>query len=469
MDNLIISVPSPISPVPDSDKALTGLIENLPPQLQNLKLGDSLLLDVLQISSFSNNGLKVIANVIDNRGAKSGVEVPIKMALPQINTDNISLQQVESFNIKITSLQPNQATFKVVNINSENPEKFFRCSVDNSSNITLDSPPVISKYSEMPKMAPLLLKNISSTANNLQINLELNQINVPKADFEYIQQIQETTVSAIKDNIVQEQNNPQKTDIPKDYRVLQTKQIVGIIKNERGITYIDTDLGRIFPENQDIKLPIDSRVLLIIKDADIITPKLNLSELLTDNNVYSKEINVANKIYDIPLLQKILAPLRDTSKMQEIGDKGREVINNLQELISSQDNRNLQSWRIIEIPFFNGETFSKIRVSTRRKEPEENDTDTPQQNGTRFVVDTSFSKLGDFQFDGFSNADSRKFDLIIRTSRPISDDLYSNIMRLYRTSLSQVDYHGNINIKENFIKICDDNASEQILNNGVYI
>lgn len=86
------------------------------------------------------------------------------------------------------------------------------------------------------------------------------------------------------------------------------------------------------------------------------------------------------------------------------------------------------------------------------------------------MVDTSFSRLGEFQFDGFSVAKERRFDLIIRTSRSVGDDLCANIMRIFKTALNEVGYAGsiNVNVKENFIKICEDERSET-LKDGIYI
>lgn len=87
------------------------------------------------------------------------------------------------------------------------------------------------------------------------------------------------------------------------------------------------------------------------------------------------------------------------------------------------------------------------------------------------MVDTSFTVLGGFQFDGFSLPAEKRFDLIIRTEKEIDNDFCAQIMQLFRTSLSAVDYAGNIriNIKEKFIKLCEDEPEKTILQDGIFI
>lgn len=153
------------------------------------------------------------------------------------------------------------------------------------------------------------------------------------------------------------------------------------------------------------------------------------------------------------------------------GNEGKEVISRLTNFMAA-NNREGVSWRMVEIPFFNGDNMSKIRIAIKKftEEEEENTKIKKSKFGTRFVVDTSFTKLGNFQFDGFSLANDRRFDLVIRTSQVVDDDLCANILRIFKNTLNDVEYVGNvkINIKENFIKVCDDEHNE-ILKSGIYI
>ena len=74
-------------------------------------------------------------------------------------------------------------------------------------------------------------------------------------------------------------------------------------------------------------------------------------------------------------------------------------------------------------------------------------------------------------YDGFSLPAEKRFDLIIRTEKEIDNDFCAQIMQLFRTSLSAVDYAGNIriNIKEKFIKLCEDEPEKTILQDGIFI
>ena len=72
---------------------------------------------------------------------------------------------------------------------------------------------------------------------------------------------------------------------------------------------------------------------------------------------------------------------------------------------------------------------------------------------------------------GFSLAKDRRFDLVVRTSKTLPSDFCSHIVNLFKTSLHDVDYVGNIsiNVKENFIKIGEDEITQSQIRDGVYI
>ena len=99
----------------------------------------------------------------------------------------------------------------------------------------------------------------------------------------------------------------------------------------------------------------------------------------------------------------------------------------------------------------------KIAVRKNREEEEKDDL-RRREGGIRFLVETEFSKLGSFQFDGFSQVKERRFDLVIRTSQPQPQGFCAEIMRLFKNSLHDVGYNGQININQqaDFIKINSD-------------
>ena len=154
------------------------------------------------------------------------------------------------------------------------------------------------------------------------------------------------------------------------------------------------------------------------------------------------------------------------------GPEGQKALARLEDMIIGRREDNTQ-WRIIEIPFYGAENLSRIQIAVRRfgKDGRHQQSSPKGKGAARFVVDTSFTALGGFQFDGFSLPQERRFDLIIRTEKEIDTDFCTEIMNLFRKSLSEVDYAGNIriNIKEKFIKLCDDEPEPPLLQDGIYI
>ena len=116
--------------------------------------------------------------------------------------------------------------------------------------------------------------------------------------------------------------------------------------------------------------------------------------------------------------------------------------------------------------------MSKIRIAVKKmqQDEEQNKNSSKQKTATRFVLDTSFSRLGSFQFDGFSIKDEKRFDLIIRTEKYFEEDFCSNVIRIFKKTLNDVGYVGNVyvNLKENFIKVCEDNINNE-LKDGIFI
>ena len=122
--------------------------------------------------------------------------------------------------------------------------------------------------------------------------------------------------------------------------------------------------------------------------------------------------------------------------------------------------REAVGWRMIEIPVLSGDVLSRIRLAVRKQQDEDEKDNTPasRTENTRFIIESNFSQLGQFQFDGLAFEKQRRFDLIIRTSAALPDDIYTHIMSLFKTTLHNLDYSGtiNINFKEKFIKPWED-------------
>ena len=158
--------------------------------------------------------------------------------------------------------------------------------------------------------------------------------------------------------------------------------------------------------------------------------------------------------------------------LNQQGTSGQEVLNRLNEVVQGSI-REVQNWKIINMPILNGEQLSHIRIAIKniQDSQEQNNKRRKGAKATRFVVDTNFTALGMFQFDGFSYRQERNFDLIIRTSKEIDDDLKKNIFAIFKTTLNALHYVGNIriNVKENFIKICENESQTENIKQGFYV
>ncbi len=157
--------------------------------------------------------------------------------------------------------------------------------------------------------------------------------------------------------------------------------------------------------------------------------------------------------------------------LRNLGPDGQEISMRLNDFMSASV-REGQNWKIINLPIINGEQISRIRLALKNIQEEEAQRTTGRhKKSARFVVDTNFSRLGAFQFDGFSFVKDRQFDLIIRTQKAVDEDLKSNIFRIFKTTLHNLHYSGTIkiNVKENFIKICENEEKEETIKQGLYV
>jgi hypothetical protein len=142
-----------------------------------------------------------------------------------------------------------------------------------------------------------------------------------------------------------------------------------------------------------------------------------------------------------------------------------QTVQQIQDFVASSV-KETPAWRIVEVPFFDGNQMSNIKIATP-KDQENKQAHTSEQQGTRFIVETDFSKLGQFQFDGFVRKSQRNLDLVVRTSTALDDDFCANIINLFKKSLYNLDYSGTIklNRQENFVALYENKPTTE----GFYI
>lgn len=532
MDSLISSVLTPNLSVPPTDKTVSAAITDLPPQLQALTVGDSLLLQTL----------------IDSNAFKLGINLPVKTDVEgQSIPLNLKLEQ--PLPMPLDSAEPHQVAVKIT-ARSGNSAQVQLTAVDNrqltpQSPVRVSESPAINRTSAPPvpllpvKLAPVVDKLMSelnfTPVQRRQMQAALPEITVKLSSLPAGTTTPESDVLApLRQVLASLKTAPDvATALPpllKAAANLAGQKMPSVVKTLPELTVLETPVGRVIPETP-LKLADQTVIPLVINSVTPAPLKETLPPLLqalskvfdllppTENPPARQLLTLLQVPTPQPELRplaKILAPLPNqaenlqlatqileripapgakmmanlhafykaastgkaadwfgeklTAEISRLGGEGQTVMNRAGEFVTAHT-RDTVSWRIIEMPFFDGSALAKIKLAVRKNTDEEEETpDTPfRRNGVRFLLETSFSRLGGFQFDGFSLPLDHRFDLVIRTSRPMNPDFVSHVMNLFKTSLHDVNYVGNINInmQENFIRIESENNPQ--LADGIYI
>ena len=430
----IITEAKPLVTQPQTTQSQTAKPQTNQPQVTQAQSSEVVANKPSTPLSFSS--VRVLP-IIENAIKEINIPQPVKDGIiNQLKDTNLSLS--------LNSIVDKYTDFKRVSYNPQNPTSILQKPVDNIKNIIQSLPPESLK--DMPP----------------------------------------SVISAIKNEII------------------SLKTVVGeaIIKENQPFV-IKTPLGEIFPD-KDIKLQDGVKVLLDVKEPALVSlsvPKIEiatknqtileiLKPLITGKKQTALPVEILSKIptSDNKMLSNMLSFIKAASnnnihdwlgkevmdRLNVMGNDGKEVIarlNNFFQNNSAQDNIN---WRIIEVPFLHGDMLSKIKVSIKKVKSDEDSEGNRmlrKKYGTRFVVDTNFTNLGSFQFDGFSMEKDRRFELIVRTQREIPQSLYYEIIKIFKNTLHNLEYIGNvvINVKENFIKIEEDDNQAKNLKRGIYI
>ncbi|CAM3476564.1 hypothetical protein [Thalassospira profundimaris] len=100
-------------------------------------------------------------------------------------------------------------------------------------------------------------------------------------------------------------------------------------------------------------------------------------------------------------------------------------------------------WRVMAMPFNMGDKIEQLQLGWRHGD-RENDPDKPDDQGTRFLLDLSFSVVGHTQLDGLVKGEDSKFDLIVRTENPLQSHNRDDIRGIFREALQIAGYTGHI-------------------------
>ena len=530
LDSLLSTILNNLSTFPKNEQVVHGSLSVVDFLGQGGSISNGQILQIsfdntnLMLSISSSEGLKI---------SVPSSSLSIEKFFPQTN-DPMSIEvkvssiqnNTANFHVLNINQQPAEQYIKE-QINSSLPDKTINTAIIKDttgvSNVPLKKisvDTIISLPSDiqsLPEQAKLELQNSlqqikfkvaldSLSANPKEYNLNETQQNLSLNNQLLLQKqsdIRDIIHVAIKDIVAQPQNTTEIIDKAVQNVKNSLQEFIGIIIPAKsattsvGETIFKSVLGNIKPElalqlPQDLEANI--KIIDIIKDTNILKVKVDTSQekilqilepLKTQNpQLYDMIISKLPASND-NMLSNISAFTKASTQgdikhwlgkemVQELensGTHGKAIISDLQSALQGSS-RNTPLWRIIEIPFYIENHIDKIKLAIKQY-PEENEKNPENKDkfGTRFVVDTEFTQLGAFQFDGFSFAKDRRFDLIIRTQRDIDNDLYANIIKIFKTTLHDVQYVGNItiNLKENFIKISEDNTDDKFITQDLFV
>ena len=484
------------------------IVENISPQLSEA-LQKSMVADL----ELMMTDAKLQTNLdIDNQS----FAVEIRGKLPTL-TEGESLR----IPVKITSdkrliIQPTEhlqsAPAKTIN-NVEGATKLelnFEKQLKNIQLEPLKLDTVIAAKMEELHIPEPIREQVMAEVPKLQV--VISSLGNVKTETEELLQPLYNTIKQLAENVGNEKNiSNVKSQLKQNIAALTGKQIGGeVTQRINNLTVIKTDLGSTyfnFPvkieENEALILTLDKTLpiqteeknflqqivdLLGAKEVNVSSALRNQTNILSSLNIPEQLVTkqefvdmLANKIpafnkdfitntanfYQAAVKKDSSIWLGKENIIHHVASTGREasgVMAALDNMVASSV-KETPLWRIVEIPVYADNQITPLKVALKKEQAEEKES--ADKRGTRFVVETQFSKLGSFQFDGFVQARERKLDLIIRSTEEQKKDFYDNIINLFKNTLYNLDYTGNVKInnRDNFINFYQSYPQKE----GLYI
>ena len=133
--------------------------------------------------------------------------------------------------------------------------------------------------------------------------------------------------------------------------------------------------------------------------------------------------------------------------LSKAGDKGKALAKRIGDDVKdlSRAQQGGGEWRPTPMPFVNGAEIEKIQLYVHR-DPDEGEEDGQKkkgEDGVRFLIDLDLSRLGPMQLDGYAVEKDRRFDLVIRTEKPLEDEVRMGILRIFTRSLEALGVAGS--------------------------
>lgn len=101
------------------------------------------------------------------------------------------------------------------------------------------------------------------------------------------------------------------------------------------------------------------------------------------------------------------------------------------------------NWQVMSFPLIHESELHQARLFIRRDEQEQKSQG--GQSGLRFVLECSFSQLGQMQLDGLvRSAPIKQFDLIVRSMSALPKEMQKDIERIFKEAGAATGYAGNV-------------------------
>lgn len=126
---------------------------------------------------------------------------------------------------------------------------------------------------------------------------------------------------------------------------------------------------------------------------------------------------------------------RDSTQRLERAGRGsllKRLVDDFVQLGQLSERSTSSEWRAYAVPFDDGAQLQQLRLLTRRRHGDD-DPESDQEGGMRFVIDLSLSRFGAFQLDGLIRG--KHFELIVRSHEQLDDEVRRDISIIFHDSV----------------------------------
>ncbi len=106
------------------------------------------------------------------------------------------------------------------------------------------------------------------------------------------------------------------------------------------------------------------------------------------------------------------------------------------------------TWQCLILPLPLGQQIEPIRLVVRRPPGDEAEAEAREEEGTRFLIDVTLSRLGAIQIDGLLRRKTRRFDMILRSHAVLPGKIRHDIEAIFARSLEGLDMAGGASFQQ---------------------